>query len=314
MGTIERVGFIGVGTMGLPMASNLLARGFRLVVHDLNERPVQELVAKGAERAGSGREVGECCSHVVLMLPASRHVEAALTGPEGVIAGLAPGGTIIDMSTIDPGTTQRMAQLAASKGQRLIDAPVSGAPLKAKDGTLTIMVGGDAEVVEECRPILAAMGSNIIHVGSVGAGETVKLVNNLIAAISMAAVAEAFSIGVRAGLSPQIMYEVVSKSSGDCWCLRTRVPYPGVIDASPANEDFAPGFMLDLMHKDVGLALELARSVGAPTRLGGLIQTLLTEGQQLGLGRLDFSAVAKVIEASGAGDPGEPPRPPKAGG
>lgn len=291
-----RLGFIGIGTMGYPMASNLLARGYPLVVFDVSEAALARIVQQGARRAASPREVGAACSVVISMLPSSPHVEEALAGPDGVIHGMAPGGTLVDMSTIDPVTTRRVAEKAAARGLRMLDAPVSGAPPRARDGTLTIMVGGEADVVEQVRPILACLGESVLHVGPVGAGETVKLVNNLIAATSMVAVAEAFNIGVRCGLDPQVMYQVISKSSGDCWPLRTRLPYPGVLPASPANEDFAPGFMTDLMHKDMGLVLEAARAVDAPAPLGGLVEQLYRAARAQGHGRRDFSAVARVIQ------------------
>jgi len=303
---IDRLGFIGLGTMGLPMATNLLEAGFELVVHDVVDAPVQRLAARGARPMANPRAVGEACRYVVTMLPASAHVEAVLDGPQGVIAGMATGGTLIEMSTIDPATTRDLAARAAERGLRLIDAPVSGSSPKAQDGTLTIMVGGDADVLAECRPILDVLGASIIHVGPVGSGETVKLVNNLIAAISMAGVAEAFNIGVRQGLDPAVMYDVVSQSSGDCWSLRTRVPYPGVISASPANDDFAPGFMTDLMHKDVGLALAAARAADAPALLGAVAEQLYRAAHAQGHGRQDFSAVARVIQAlNGAAPQGD---------
>lgn len=297
------IGFIGVGTMGFPMASRLLDRGFALVVYDLDGARVHGLVDRGARGATSPREVGAACRYVITSLPSSPHVEEVLAGADGVMEGMAAGGTLIDMSTIDPGTTKRVAARAAARGLRMIDAPVSGAPPKARDGTLTIMVGGDPAVVADCRPILQALGTSIVHVGPIGAGETVKLVNNLIAAICMIGVAEAFNIGVRAGLDPRIMYAVVSKSSGDCWPLRTRLPYPGVLEAAPANEDFAPGFMLDLMHKDVGLALEMAKSVDAPAPFGALAEQLYRAGRAQGYGRKDWSIVAKVIQQLSGNEP-----------
>ena len=297
----ERVGFIGVGTMGSPMAANLIARGFALTVHDVDRSRVAALASQGALEASSPRSVGAACRYVITSLPSSPDVEEVLAGPDGVIEGMAPGGTLIDVSTIDPGTTRRIAARAAERGIRMIDAPVSGAPPKARDGTLTVMVGGDPEVVADCRFILEALGENVVHVGPLGAGETVKLVNNLIAAINMVAVAEGFNIGVRAGLDPRIMYEVISKSSGDCWPLRTRVPYPGVVEGSPANDDFAPGFRLDLMHKDLGLALEAAKAVDAPAPLGALAEQLYRAGRAQGYGRKDWSIVAKVIQSMSGG-------------
>lgn len=295
------VGFVGIGTMGTPMALNLLDRGYAITVNDLDPVRIDVLVGRGARAAATPREVGGACRYVITSLPSSPHMEQASCGPEGILEGMAPGAVLIDMSTIDPGTTRRIAARASERGIRMLDAPVSGAPPKARDGTLTIMVGGDADVLEECRPILEDLGEHVIHVGPIGSGETVKLVNNLLAAICMLAVAEAFNIGVRAGLGPKILYDVISRSSGDCWPLRTRLPYPGVLAASPANDDFAPGFMLDLMHKDLGLALEAARAVNAPAPLGALAEQLYRSGRALGLGRKDWSAVAKVIEQLSGG-------------
>ena len=295
----EPLGFIGLGTMGQPMAANLLARGFRLVVYDLNAAALEPARAQGARVAASPRAVGAACRFVITMLPAPAHVEEVLAGPDGVIEGMAPGGTLIDMSSIDPGTTRRVGERAAARGLRMIDAPVSGAPPKARDGTLTIMVGGQPEVLAECRSILEALGEHIFHVGPLGTGEAVKLVNNLLAACHAAALGEALNIGVRFGLSPRVLYDVISTSSGDCWSLRTRVPYPDVLAASPANEDFAPGFMTDLMHKDVGLALALARDVGAPAPLGGLVEQLYGAARAQGYGGKDFSVVAKLYQEGG---------------
>ncbi|MBV9358567.1 MAG: 3-hydroxyisobutyrate dehydrogenase [Chloroflexi bacterium] len=299
---ISDVGFIGLGTMGFPMANNLLKAGFRLVVHDLAQEPVARLAARGARPVDSPRAVAQACPYVITMLPASAHVEAVLDGENGTIAHMAAGGTLIEMSTIDPSTTRALAERATARGLRMIDAPVSGSSPKAQDGTLTIMVGGDAEVLDACRPILDVLGTTIVHVGPIGSGETVKLVNNLIAAISMAAVAEAFNIGARHGLDPTVMYEVIRQSSGDCWSLRTRLPYPGVIPQSPANEDFAPGFMTDLMLKDVGLALAAARAVDAPAELGAVAEQLYRSAHALGYGRQDFSAVAQAIQAHNGPD------------
>ena len=295
----EPLGFIGLGTMGQPMAANLLARGFPLVVYDINPAALQPARAQGARVAHSPQEVGAACRFVITMLPAPAHVEEVLAGPDGVIDGMTPGGILIDMSSIDPGTTRRVGERATARGLRMIDAPVSGAPPKARDGTLTIMVGGEPDVLAECRPILEALGEHIVHVGPLGTGEAVKLVNNLLAACHAAALGEALNIGVRYGLSPNTLYEVISTSSGDCWPLRTRIPYPDVLAASPANDEFAPGFMVELMYKDVGLALELARAVGAPTPLGELVAQLYGAARAQGYARKDFSAVARLYQEGG---------------
>lgn len=298
----EPLGFIGLGTMGQPMAANLLARGFQLVVFDVNSAALEAVRAQGARLAATPRDVGAACRYVVTMLPGPAQVEQVLAGPDGVIAGMASGGTLIDMSSIDPGTTRRVGQQAAERGLRMIDAPVSGAPPRARDGTLTIMVGGEADVLADCRPVLDALGDNVIHVGPLGTGEALKLVNNLLAACHAAALGEAFNIGVRYGLDPRVMYDVVRTSSGDCWSLRTRVPYPDVLPSSPANNDFAPGFMTDLMYKDVGLALALARDVDAPAPLGSLLQHLYGAIKNAGYGRKDFSVIARLYQDGGLDD------------
>lgn len=291
----QAVGFIGVGTMGRPMALNLLQAGYDLTVYDVVPAAVQSLVSRGARAAGSPREAAAAGEVVVSMLPASRHVVAAMFGPDGALEGLRPGATLIDMSTIDPGTTQRVAEAAAAKGARMLDAPVSGSSTGAADATLTIMVGGDEAVFNEQRALLGAMGTNVIHCGPIGMGETVKLANNLIAGVSMVAVAEAFALGVRAGADPQVLFDVISKSSGNCWTLQTRAPVPGVVPNSPASNDFAPGFMTDLMHKDLGLALAAAEALKVPLALTALAREFYTMTSAQGYGRKDFSAVAKLL-------------------
>lgn len=301
----ERIGFIGVGTMGKPMAANLLRAGHVLTVFDLNPEPLEELAKLGAEPAGTAAAAVAGADVAITMVPSSPHVEAAVLGPGGVLEGLKPGRTLIEMSTIDPLVTRRVAQVAAERGITMLDAPVSGSLPKATDGTLTIMVGGPKEAFEACLPILKAMGQNIFHVGEVGMGETVKLCNNLIAAISQIAMSEAFAIGVAAGADPRTLHQVISASSGDCWVLRTRPPHPGLVENAPVDQDWAPGFMVDLMLKDIGLALSLARGVGATSLLGALTQQLYAAASQAGLGRKDFSAVDFVVRGLGERTPAD---------
>ena len=293
----ERIGFVGIGTMGKPMAKNLLRAGHPLTVYDLNPQPLEELGQLGAEPAGTAAAAVAGTDVAITMLPSSPNVEAAVLGPGGVLEGLKPGRTLIEMSTIDPLVTRKVAQAAAERGIKMIDAPVSGSLPKAIDGSLTIMVGGPAEVFQACLPILRVMGENVIHVGDVGMGETVKLCNNLVAAISQIAISEAFAIGVAAGADPKVMHEVICKSSGDCWVARTRPPYPGLVENAPVDQGWAPGFMTDLMLKDVGLALALARGVGATSLLGGLAQQLYGAASEAGHGRDDFSSVDFVVRA-----------------
>ena len=227
-----RVGFIGVGTMGGPMAANLIRAGHALTVYDVVPAAMEALVGQGARTAGSPREAAAAGETVISMLPASRHVVAAMFGPDGAIEGLRPGATLIDMSTIDPGTTRRVAEAVGAKGARMLDAPVSGSSTGATAGTLTIMVGGDLATLNGQRDLLGAMGTNVIHCGPIGMGETVKLANNLVSGVTMAAVAEAFALGVKAGADPRILFEVLSKSSANCWSLQTRPPVPGLVPTS----------------------------------------------------------------------------------
>jgi 3-hydroxyisobutyrate dehydrogenase len=258
---------------------------------------VEELAQQGAEPAGTAAAAAAGAEIAITMVPSSPHEEAAVLGSQGVFEGLKPGRTLIQMSTIDPMVTRKIAKAAEERGLRMLDAPVSGSLPRAIDGTLTIMVGGPADLFEACLPVLRAMGENVFHVGEVGMGQTVKLCNNLIAAISQIAVCEAFALGAAAGADPKIMHEVISKSSGDCWVLRTRPPHPGLVENAPVDQHWAPGFMTDLMLKDVGLALDLAKGVGATSLMGGLAQQLYAAASKAGHGRQDFSAVHFVCKA-----------------
>ena len=291
------IGFIGVGTMGKPMARNLLKASYPVTVFDLDSAPVEELREYGAEAAASAAECASRGEVVITMLPSSPNVEQAVLGADGALAGMDQGGILIDMSTIDPLVTRRVNELVAARGVRMLDAPVSGGSRGARDATLTIMVGGPADLFEECKPIFEALGRSVIHCGEIGMGEVVKVVNNLIAGVSMAVVAEAFNIGVKAGADPRLMYEVISKSSGSCWSLNQNLPYPGILQDAPANEDFAPGFMVELMRKDLGLAMSAAKGLKAPALLASVAHELYGAASNLGHGRKDMSAVRKAIEA-----------------
>jgi 3-hydroxyisobutyrate dehydrogenase len=199
------------------------------------------------------------------------------------------------MSTIDPIVTQKVAAAAAEKGIEMLDAPVSGAPPKAADGTLSIMVGGKKEIFEQCKDILQVMGEKIAHVGDVGMGEVVKLANNLTGAVCGIGVCEGFLFGTKLGADPKTLFEVISASGGNCWFMQTRVPYPDVIPESPANKDFAPGFTADLMAKDLGLILSAAEAKKIPLLAASLTRQLMEASKAAGLGDRDWSVVSKVI-------------------
>jgi len=293
----QAIGFIGVGTMGKLMAGHLLTAHHSVTVFDLNPVPVEELRELGAEPATNAAACAENADVVITMLPSSPHVEAAVLGPDGILQGMRPGTILIDMSTIDPLVSRRINQSVTARGFRMLDAPVSGGSVGARDATLTIMVGGPRPLFDACCPILEVLGKNVIYCGEAGMGSVVKVVNNLIAGVTLAVVAEAFNIGVRAGADPQLLHDVITRSSGNCWALQKIPPYPGLVDGAPANGDFAPGFMVDLMHKDLGLAISAAKGLQAPAMLAAVAHELFGIASHLGHGRLDQSAVVKAVEA-----------------
>ena len=294
------IGFIGIGNMGLPMLTNLIKAGYRVEAYDVRRDAVDAAVKIGATAGGSTAETAGRVEVLVTMLPNSPDVEAAYLGPKGVLEGARRGLVCIDMSTIDPATTRRVGERLAAAGVRMLDAPVSGAVPRAIEGTLTIMVGGEAALVETARPILSAMGRNVIHVGPLGSGEVAKICNNLVAGVSMIAVAEAFTIGLRAGVDPRVLHEVISKSSGNCWAIEHNCPVPGLVAKAAANNDFAAGFMTDLMAKDLSLARAAARDLGATCFSGTLAHELYMLASRHGLGRKDFSSVIQLLTAAGA--------------
>ena len=228
---MTRIGFIGVGTMGLPMAVNLVKKGFTVTAFDLNPAAVQAAAGAGMTAAASAAEAVAGADLVITMLPSSPHVESAFTGDGGVLMAARKGTLCVDMSTIDPAVTRRLAAAAAERGLRFVDAPVSGGVPRATDGTLAIMVGGAPADFEAARPALAAMGANVIHVGPVGSGEVAKLCNNLIAGVAAVAVSEAFRIAEGFGVDPKVITEVIAKSSGNTWVMEHMHPVPGLVAA-----------------------------------------------------------------------------------
>jgi 3-hydroxyisobutyrate dehydrogenase len=293
-----KIGFIGTGTMGLPMVANLVAKGFAVTAYDVVPAAVDAAVARGAARAESPEKAAAAGELIITMLPSSANVEAVYLGTGGIIQGAVTGRLCVDMSTIDPGTSQRVAARLKERGIRFLDAPVSGGVGGAVAGTLAIMVGGDAEDLVEARPALAAMGTNIIHVGSVGAGEVAKLCNNLISGSALIAVAEAFRIGEAFGVDPQILTNVIAKSSGATWVMEHMHPVPGIVDGAASSRQYAPGFMTDLMAKDLGLAVSAAREKRVPVVVAPAAQQLYRMASSHGLGREDFSSVYKFLKPS----------------
>ena len=293
-----KIGFIGTGTMGQPMLANLVKKRFAVTAFDLVPAALEAAVRLGAERAGSAGEAAANCELVITMLPSSANAEAVYLGSGGIAENATQGRLCVDMSTIDPGTSQRVAARLKERGIRFLDAPVSGGVGGATAGTLAIMVGGNAGDLEEARPALAAMGSNIIHVGDVGAGEVAKLCNNLISGSALIAVAEAFRIAEAFGVDPQILSSVIAKSSGATWVMEHMHPVPGIVDSAASSRQYAPGFMTDLMAKDLALAVNAAREKRVPLAVAPAAQQLYRLASSHGLGREDFSSVYKFLKPS----------------
>jgi 3-hydroxyisobutyrate dehydrogenase len=292
------VGFIGTGTMGRPMLTNLVKKGFTVVAYDVVPAALAAAVGSGATAAASSAEVARRSELVITMLPSSAHVEQAYLGTGGVLEGVAAGRLCVDMSTIDPSVSRRVAAALAPRQVRFLDAPVSGGVPRATDGTLAIMVGGDARDLEEARPALAAMGANIIHVGAVGSGEVAKLCNNLIAGVSAVAVSEAFRIAEGFGVDAKVLTDVIAKSSGNTWVMEHMHPVPGLVARSASSQDYAPGFMTDLMAKDLGLAVDAARQLRVPVVVAPAAQQVLRLASSHGLGRKDFTSVYTFLKPS----------------
>ena len=295
---MTRIGFLGVGTMGLPMATNLVKKGFTVTAYDLNPEAIKAAVAAGMTGAASAAEAVTGADIVVTMLPSSPHVEAAYGGDGGVINAARKGTLCVDMSTVDPAASRRVATAAAERGIRFVDAPVSGGTPRATDGTLAIMVGGSVEDFQAALPTLQAMGTNVIHVGPVGSGEVAKLCNNLVAGVVAVAVSEAFRIAEGFGVDPKVVTEVIAKSSGNTWVMEHMHPVPGIVARAASTNGYAPGFMTDLMCKDVGLAVDAARNLRIPLFVAPAAQQVYRLASSHGLARKDFTSVYTFLKPS----------------
>jgi 2-hydroxymethylglutarate dehydrogenase len=287
----ERIGFIGVGAMGRPMAKNLLKAGYPLTVYDLNPEPIKEVVACGAKAASSSAQAARDVEVIITMLPACDEVKAAVLGAGGVLEGANEGTLLIDMSSIAPHTSRLVASRAAKVGVKFLDAPVSGGVTAAEKGTLTIIVGGDRALLDEHMDLMQAMGKTIYHVGDVGMGETVKMINQVLAGINMLAIAEAFVLGTKLGADPETIYKVIRVSAGNSFLIDARVP-----DYVLKGDFSRPGFALDLMLKDLGLAIESAKINKIPLFLTGQAYQYFSMASSWGLGKKDMSSVTELLE------------------
>ncbi|MEH6611583.1 MAG: 3-hydroxyisobutyrate dehydrogenase [Halioglobus sp.] len=293
---MANVGFIGLGNMGGPMAKNLLSAGHVVTVFDLMPEACADLKAAGAKVADSTSDVAAGAEYIISMLPAGKHVAGVYTGENGLLAQLDASVTVLDCSTIDAETSRVVGAAAAAAGIGFMDAPVSGGVAAAAAGTLAFMCGGDEETFEKAKLILAAMGKNIFHAGPHGAGQVAKGCNNMLLAIHMLGTCEALEMGARNGLDPAVLSEIMLASSGRNWSLEVYNPYPGVMENAPASNDYKPGFMVDLMVKDLNLAMGIAEGSGVDNQLGKLAQALYTKHQQAGNGQQDFSSVLQNLQ------------------
>jgi 3-hydroxyisobutyrate dehydrogenase len=291
---MANIGFIGLGNMGLPMALNLVKAGHAVAGNDVTPKGMEALAAAGGKAAKSVSQAVEA-DIVVTMLPAGQHVREVYLGANGILAKAKKGTLFIDSSTIDVETARAVAAEAEKKGMLMIDAPVSGGVGGAQGATLTFMVGGPDAAFERAKPILEKMGKTIVHAGGAGAGQAAKICNNMILGISMIAVSEAFVLAEKLGLDKQKLFDISSKSSGQCWSMTSYCPVPGPVPASPANRDYQAGFTAAMMLKDLKLAQEAAKSAGASTPLGAEAAGIYDRYVGAGEGGRDFSGIIRFI-------------------
>jgi len=283
------VGFVGLGAMGGPMAQNLLAHGFALVVHDVDPAKVALWRGRGAVVAGSAADVSARADRTICMVETTAQAEDVIAGERGIMHTARPGHTVICMSTIDPLAVRRLGERLAARGIALLDAPVSGGTERAASGELSIIVGGAAETVAACQDLFRAMGARVFHMGALGQGLAMKLVNNMLIQVNTVAVAEALVLGVKAGLDPRAIYEVVRVSTGNSWAFESSVP-------RILKRDFSPGGTVDIAFKDQELETAFAKQLGVPVLLANVTQQVYQMARAAGLNKEDGSAVIKVLE------------------
>jgi 3-hydroxyisobutyrate dehydrogenase len=291
---MAKIGFIGLGNMGGGMAANLAKAGHEVRAFDLSEAALVKAVEAGCTRVGSAREAAAGADAVVTMLPAGAHVAQVYT--ESVVGAAPSDAVLIDCSTIDVPTAKTVAAAAIEQGYRVLDAPVSGGIAAANAGTLTFMVGGSAEAFALAEPILAIMGKVVIHAGDNGAGQSAKIVNNMILGATMIATCEAFGLAKKLGLDLQTFFDIASKASGQSWSMTSYCPVPGVGPETPADHDYQGGFAAALMLKDLKLAVGAAHDVGASVPMGAAAEALYQAFANNGGGALDFSAIIRMLE------------------
>jgi len=285
----DAVGFIGLGNMGGPMALNLVKSGFALVVHDIDPTKVERLRARGAKTADSAKAVAAASARTIVMVETTPQAEAVIAGEHGIIQSAVSGHIVICMSTIDPFAVRRLGERLAARGIAMLDAPVSGGTVRAASGELSIIAGGAADTFEACRDVFKAMGTNLFHVGDLGQGLAMKLVNNMLGQVGRVAIAEALILGVKAGLDPQTIYDVVRVSTGTSHAFETGVP-------KILKRDFSPGGTVDITFKDQELQTAFAKQLGVPLFLANVTQQLYQAARAAGLNKEDGLSVIKILE------------------
>ncbi len=292
---MARIGFIGLGNMGLPMAQNLIKAGHSVTGLDVSKSQLDKLVAAGGKAAGSVKDAASGVEVLITMLPAGAQVREVYLGNDGAIAAAGQGTLLIDSSTIDVETARAVSSAAQAKRLAMLDAPVSGGVGGAQAGTLTFMVGGADAAFESAKPILEKMGKTIVHAGGPGNGQAAKICNNMILGVSMIAVSEAFVLAEKLGLDAQKLFDISSKSSGQCWSMTAYCPVPGLVPTSPANRDYQAGFTAAMMLKDLKLAQDAAKTAGAATPLGAAAAKIYGQYVEGGEGGRDFSGIIRFV-------------------
>jgi len=295
---MSKIAFIGLGNMGGPMAANLLKAGHKVTVFDLVPAAVKQLADAGASAADTAAAAAGDADVVVTMLPAGKHVERVYMGDNGLLDAVKPDALLLDSSTIDAATARKVAAAANEKNIAVMDTPVSGGVAAAAAGTLAFMCGGSEASFAKAKPVLAAMGKNIFHAGDHGAGQVAKVCNNMLLSVLMVGTSEALRLGTDNGLDAAKLSEIMLASSGRNWTLEVYNPYPGVMATAPASNDFNPGFMVDLMCKDLGLAMDTAQQTQSATPMGALARSLYTAHQSQGNGGKDFSSIIESLGKS----------------
>lgn len=292
---MARIGFVGLGHMGLPMAINLVKAGHSVTGFDLQPQTLEILIEAGGAAAKTIQQTAVNQEIIITMLQTGQQVRDVCLADNGLFAMASPNTVYIDCSSIDVQNSREIHHQATIKQLFVVDAPVSGGVAGASAATLTFMVGGQEQAFEQAKPILSAMGKKIIHTGAAGSGQAAKICNNMILGISMIAISEAFTLAEHLGLSPHKLFEVVTNSSGQCWAMSQYAPVPNVLPQVPANNNYQPGFTATMMLKDLHLSQNAADAVGIRTPLGARATALYEQFNEAGLGHLDFSAIIKII-------------------